>query len=271
MATFSERNGYKKVPLAMVPESMPEGLRNKLWNLFDRVMTPDKLEKITFHLWFHLYKEPLDTRGVIVSDFRTDWRYTVAKIRERFLTSEWYVVYDHLELLIGEDILSEQLVNAILEQEQAAYRSVQGQIVQITDAVEIAAVELAANTGGRFSSSSQHIKNALTLLSDRANPDYRNSIKESISAVEAMGKTLNGSEKGTLDDALKGLKKRPLYNPALLDGFRKIYGWSSDSEDGIRHSMKKTPSLEYVEAKFFLISCSAFVNYLKAVGADGQE
>lgn len=45
-----------------------------------------------------------------------------------------------------------------------------------------------------------HLTKALSLLSDRNKPDYRNSIKESISAVEATCKSLTGIS--TLDKAL---------------------------------------------------------------------
>jgi hypothetical protein len=36
------------------------------------------------------------------------------------------------------------------------------------------------------------------MLSDRENPDYRNSIKESISAVEAIVNLINGTDSDTL-------------------------------------------------------------------------
>ncbi|MBJ7313733.1 hypothetical protein ACFOLJ_28780 [Rugamonas sp. CCM 8940] len=146
--------------------------------------------------------------------------------------------------------------------------------MQITDEVELAEIGSAANQQDKFGTAGGHIRAALLLLADRNHPDYRNVVKESISAIEGMGKVLTGTDKGTLDDALKALKKQPLYSPALLDGFRKIYGWSSDSDEGIRHSMKKESTLGYAEAKFFLIICSAFVNYLKTVGeinADEQD
>ena len=51
---------------------------------------------------------------------------------------------------------------------------------------------------------------------------------------------------------------------ALKKGFKSIYGYTSDS-DGIRHGMGLTEetNLDYEDAKFMLISCSSFINYLK--------
>lgn len=60
------------------------------------------------------------------------------------------------------------------------------------------------------------------LLADRKSPDYRNSIKESISAVEAICKLITGSQKATLEDALRQLEtKLGSVHPALKDAFRK--------------------------------------------------
>lgn len=48
---------------------------------------------------------------------------------------------------------------------------------------------------------------------------------------------------------------------ALKDGFLKIYGYSSDA-DGIRHAMSDVPTLTESDARFMLVSCSAFANFL---------
>ncbi|MBY0098678.1 hypothetical protein [Mesobacillus maritimus] len=48
---------------------------------------------------------------------------------------------------------------------------------------------------------------------------------------------------------------------ALREGFLKIYGYTSDG-DGIRHALIEEPSLSFEDAKFMLVACSAFVNYL---------
>jgi len=48
----------------------------------------------------------------------------------------------------------------------------------------------------------------------------------------------------------------------------KLYGYTSD-EDGIRHAILNDPELGFAEAKFMVVSCSAFVNYLIAKGEAG--
>jgi hypothetical protein len=101
------------------------------------------------------------------------------------------------------------------------------------------------------------------LLSNREQPDYRNSIKESISAVESLARIMTNNHKATLGDALKIIERSGKLHPALKEGFSKLYGYTSD-EGGIRHAMLEEPNLTSADAKFFLISCTNFINYMKS-------
>ena len=47
----------------------------------------------------------------------------------------------------------------------------------------------------------------------------------------------------------------------LKKGFKDLYGWTSDS-DGIRHALMEMPTVDAEDARYMLVSCSAFVNYL---------
>ena len=47
----------------------------------------------------------------------------------------------------------------------------------------------------------------------------------------------------------------------MKEGFVKLYGYTSD-EHGIRHSMLDIPDIGFAEAKFMLVACSAFANFL---------
>ena len=100
-------------------------------------------------------------------------------------------------------------------------------------------------------------------MSDRTNPNYRNSIKESISAVEALCKTVSGKEKAHLGEAIAFLEKKGSIHPALKRAFTSLYGYTSDA-DGIRHALMEESNLTGADARFMLISCSAFINYVIA-------
>ena len=80
--------------------------------------------------------------------------------------------------------------------------------------------------------------------------------------MEAQCRILLGGDQVSLGQALKLIEKRGLtLHPALKGAFEKLYGFTSNA-DGIRHGGIKPSDVDQDLAKFMLISCSAFVNYL---------
>ena len=83
-----------------------------------------------------------------------------------------------------------------------------------------------------------------------------------------MCQIITQNNKATLGDALKLLKDK--IHPALKSAFEKLYGYTSDA-NGIRHANGLGEgNLTFEEAKYMLISCSAFVNYLKENFKEGK-
>lgn len=67
-----------------------------------------------------------------------------------------------------------------------------------------------------------------------------------------------------INEALKEIEKNFTIHTALKDAFNKIYGYTSDSS-GIRHSLtEKDNVVSQEDAIFMLVTCSAFINYLKS-------
>jgi hypothetical protein len=145
----------------------------------------------------------------------------------------------------------------LLKQENAAYRLLNKQVVDITSEAEIA--ELEDSLASQITPVKEHFTAALGFLSDRKNPDYRNSIKESISAVESVCRLIGGGK--TLGDALKQIRDKIGLHAALEKGFSALYGYTSD-KDGIRHALLEESTVDAAEARFMLVACSAFVNFL---------
>lgn len=173
----------------------------------------------------------------------------------------WYIcnwIHNSYTGFYDDEIFS--IMNDTFERESVGYRFVNGQIVQITDPFEIDEIEQAATT--EFEGSRNHIQKAIEHLSNRENKDYKNVIKESISAVESICKVITGNENATLGDALKVLGKKYDLNPQLKVAFEKLFAYTND-QGGIRHADGLfTSEVTFEEAKFMLVSCSAFVNYL---------
>lgn len=161
--------------------------------------------------------------------------------------------------------------NSLFQQEYVGYRFVSGQIVPITDELEIREIEQACKTP--FDGARTQLQKALGFLSDRENPDYKNCVKESISAVEATCRIITEKDSATLGEALKLLAKHGLkLHPCLNSGIDKLYSYACD-QGGVRHAEHEAESIvTFEEAKFMMVTCSAIVNYLVAeYGKHGTE
>lgn len=266
MATFSERLGLVKPREIIQINSMDESLRTALWNVFyNEIWLPSRMDPRRFNIIPSLYKNlfnlPLDEvpQGYESSHLKI--------LKECFFDEEWYVVYDVLEIIVKMSFVNTgyvvKLINGVLAKEMSGYRFVNRLLVPISDEEELKAIEDALNIPNTLKAVKSHLADALNKLSDRTDPDYRNSIKESISAVEAICKIISGDEKASLGEALKIIKKdaKVEIHSALNEAFSKLYGYSSDA-DGIRHALLKEPNIDFEDAKFMFISCSSFINYL---------
>lgn len=165
-----------------------------------------------------------------------------------------------------------QKFNDLFEQECIGYRFISKRIVPITDNSEVKEIEQACHTP--FEGARTQLQKALGFLSDRENPDYKNSIKESISAVESVCETIVGSDNGaTLGKAVKHLEEHGLkIHSSLREGISKLYGYACD-QGGVRHGEGEVEStVTFEEAKLMMVTCSAIVNYLVSeYGKHGAE
>jgi len=269
---FSQRIGKKPVKVDVQLESMDDDLRYSLWNAFkifflDQVgnshISFSNYHKFFPTLWADFLKKPID-------NMHNDFDKTYNNLRDMFFVWDWYEVYDFIEYVYNAqspaDIESfKGYCNKVLEREVSGYRFVGNEITKITSKEEIKEIEDALNKSSKqgIPGVHAHITNALSKLSDKKNPDYRNSIKESISAVEATSICISGVKKATLGQALNVIEKDIGLHPALKKGFSAIYGYTSDG-DGIRHALMEESTIDFEDAKYMLVSCSAFINYLIA-------
>lgn len=273
---FSERMGYKPVREQLQIEGMDDRLKMNLWNffitLYDHQINPQvSNDKINFleNLWASFFIKPLDEAPFsrvlgIINDAEVKGR-----IKNYFFdpNRKWFEVYDFIEFIAehakSNYIKNHVALNQLLSEEKAGYTFIEKQLVPITSKEEIQSIEEAVdNTKDKYKGVHTHLQTALSLLSDRENPDYRNSIKESISAVESLCKTLVGNDKAKLSHALKLLKEQHNAHPALLEAFNNLYGYTSDG-DGIRHAiMKDGKELDFHDAKYMLVTCTAFINLM---------
>lgn len=268
---FSEKYGYRPIRESLQIESIDADLRTALWNSLNRYFWDEvndsgynmfavnpRIAEFSRNLWENLYKKPLD-------NLSGSWQEVLKIIRTYFFGCEWYEVYDFLEFTVQNFPYDTKKIfviscNAALEKEMSAYRIIDDIVTRITNQQELAEIELALQN--RQAPFTTHLQRALELLSDRKNPDYRNSIKESISAVESLIAKIF-CQKATLGQLVKRLEDEIGLHPALGRAFSNLYGYTSD-EDGIRHAILESQTVTFDDAKFFLVTCSAFINFVNA-------
>ena len=278
---YSGRHGFINIRETIQKDDLDDITRTKLFNFLNEYISPPALsqspirstgdversiiknnnkERLKRHILLNIfsYKE---TEINIHKDFQ--------KILDKFICFGTYdqifsfleALYDHLE-----SDLFEYGINRIFETEMVGYRITHGIVSAIISDYEIESIEEAINSKGEYAICSQHLEKSFRFLSDRSNPDYENSIKESISAIESIcqiivGKPASGSIT-TLGDALNNMKKNMGMNPTLAAGLSSIYGYTSNT-NGVRHANAfDGQTITFEDAKFMLVSCSAFLNYL---------
>lgn len=280
---FSERNHLLPEKIKFQRNEVDEALRMRLWNLIclyywdvknDDVMVSifnhdNPLYDLAFQIQENFLNKPLDSLGIDLISIRNS-------IKQYFFNCMWFRVYDFLEFLIQTDFIHIREdfyrdgshlcfaddVNSALEKESSAYRLVGNIFMPITDEIEINAINDGMSAENPYEAVRIHLQTAAKYLSDRQKPDYRNSIKESISAVEAICKIITGNEKGTLGAMLKKLEENGIQlHEAFRESINKLYGYTSD-KDGIRHCLTDAPTVDYADAKYMLVVCSAFCNFL---------
>ena len=275
--SFSERYGYKPVREIIQIESIDEPLRNGIWSLlkvfcwdhasyssdvYDGYYISEtsnkELYQLCLKLWFNYFKHPLDSLD-------HNWTKVLKQLREYFYSCEWYEAYDFLEFIANNYTrykFQEPFLNAcntLLEKEMSGYRFLNGVITRITEKEEIEEIEEAIDASS--GPVSTHLRRSLELLSDRNSPDYRNSIKEAISAVESLVASVLGTDGGSLGQLLKKLETELGLHPALKAAFSSLYGYTSD-EGGIRHALMDADANDFHDAKFMLVVCSSFANFV---------
>lgn len=290
MARFSERYGYTKASDVIIRERITPEIQNAICTCFDRlprmVSHYRNFEGTSGKRWYICLEQYIWTQYLNLREkkFNTDFYNPTIVATAYFenISHEWYDKLNLLEFVIqyiyedderyfanrykpNNGCISQaftNMLNSEFERLNFAYRVVNKEIVEITSEQEIATIETAIDNTPR--NIQLHLNRALELYAQRPEGDYRNSIKESISAVEAFCREKTGEN--TLGKALNKLEQNGIVFPAVLkQAFDKLYAYTNQSDSGIRHALMDdsgayAPGGE--EALFMLVSCSAFINYL---------
>jgi len=279
MKTFSERYGYVKPSDVIIREEITPEIRNAICSAYDDLKAIynhcyyDGYLKVESHIWYlFLNKRKGDYyNNVVATEYINADKYEWYKKLDliEFTISFLYEEYSHSRMT-GKEEKHLKILNTFInslnfhfKRLNFAYRIVDGLVVEITSEEEVKTIEtaLAESSDGI----KEHLSKALELYAKRPEPDCRNSIKESISAVEVYCR--EKTSENTLGKALKKLEEAGIVIPKLLSSaFEKLYAYTNQPDTGIRHGLMDDegtyiPGQE--EAFFMLVSCSSFINYLR--------
>jgi hypothetical protein len=272
--SFSERLGLRNKK-TLSKEELSDELKNALWSVFVEIFLAKRnviehhtrrnlseLAEFYKDLWMDFYRRPIDELEITRGEIYPDNHYKF--VREWFFKAEWNEVYDLLEYCANLDDYDadtfQERCNEYLKRDLAAFRFIEDQLIEINSEEEIVEIEKALNLSDKYKPVKIHLSAALNSMS-HGSIDYRNSVKESISAVESCCNILLNST-NTLGQALKQIETKFHVPRGIKNGFSSIYGYASH-EDGIRHGLNEDANnLGIEEARFMLITCSAFINYL---------
>ncbi len=269
---FSERKGIKHFSDIIQVKDLNERTRNKLYNVIIELLSNEDTyftTEIIHYIYTEIFSLPDDDIPLQEFGIGVNYGETFETIKSIFNNNEYNDVFDFIEGIIQSiDSLKHyyyqkdefiENINDVFVKENVNYRIINDTITDIVNEETIKEIE--ETLENPYNVVANHYSKALELL--YKTKDYDNSIKESISSVESICQILTGKDKATLGDALKLLKDK--IHPAMKSAFEKLYGYTSDT-NGIRHANGLGEgNSTFEEAKYMLISCSAFVNYLKEI------
>lgn len=267
---FAERNGYKKVDDVLVRERLTVPFMNGVVNMYIQ-LGQHMAENYTYRYFYAKLDSHIHTEFLKKDLLSYEENTTIINLLKQrslpwyelfsFLECTWYFLRYNQAFEYANYLYSE--TNRIFERENYAYRMNHdtGDIIEVTSEMEIDSINEALRNP--VDSVRTHIETAIKHLSaSQKAPDYRNSVKESISAVEACCRNITGET--TLDKAIARLEaKGVVINSEMKKGFAKLYYYTNDEATGIRHALMDNGNVPTSdEAIYMLVVCSAFVNYL---------
>ena len=270
--TFSQRYGLEAVPTMLSFKDIPATLQEDLFNTLQvSCQECSEQAELASDIWMHFFHEPITDiprvdlgRGISISKLLRDKRLDFKIRQEKFHVYSDPRIYDLVEFVYASEYAQsirqplQEGVNRDFKRNFASVKMIDGLIAPVSDEEQSHAIEAAMQ--GPLADVNSQVHTALALLADREHPIYRDSVKNSISAVESLCKHIVGDSRLTLEDALKkvGPTAVPVH-PAIKDAFRKLYAYAGDVA---RHGLMGFDNLDVEDARYMLVTCSAFINYL---------
>jgi hypothetical protein len=273
--SFEQREGLEPLPQMLKRDEVSPQLRSLVWAVLNQWLEKTSSTRDVGYFgreaivsgyfrsalaWYHINRlyRPADEFDIALDKQK-------AVLKKIIFAASYGEFYGFIEFIIGYQQCPKGFVDDIqrsFKEALAPYAIVDGnKLAPISNSDEAATIGEAfvalkeADMGG----AATHLRQAVQKLNQR---EYAASIRESISAVESVARTL-APKSTTLGPALSALEKSGLLHPVLKSALDKMYGYTN-SEEGIRHALldDAVSSADVVHAQFMLGACASFVSYL---------
>ncbi|XVJ51638.1 MAG: hypothetical protein HEQ32_06010 [Vampirovibrio sp.] len=280
MVLFSERNGLVPQKILQDKDFNPTSRRllaNEIIRLFNtfRVDNDDSLGKFKFfhhdlveyginHAYWRHYEEakkqlffsvemPVFPRGAGI-------KLSAEVCTNFFETLTWRQVLDILEMLIknrNPDVLKDDFNTIFIKLGWAYKVTKDGQIISTMDDTSFESLEATLTLTGKWEGVKNHFSNAITLFKHRPEGKYKEACMASVDALDKLAKVILNRDNATLGDWIKESKNElPTQIKSKADGIYALRGGYISHGNGAEHE------IEASFAKWYLVSCSALINWM---------
>lgn len=268
--SFEQAEGAAPLPTQLRLKEVSQELRAVMWDVVRRHLDEatqfsDFGPSSIGDPWFTILKHEHVFRAHRTDDFERSAKLVIQRTRELFEVGNYITIFGWLEFVLKHRDCPYHFktgVENVLRHCRAAYRIIDGQVICpiASDAEHATIVKAFADLSEtQFNGTRAHLRNAASHLTAGK---YADSVRESIHAVEAVGRTLD-PKANTLGEALRILEQKIDIHRAMKNGFSSLYGYTND-EHGIRHALLDdgAAKVDETDAMFMLGACAAFVSYL---------
>ena len=260
---FSERNGLIKVTEKEYSDAFRSAIVTSFFNQYNSFEEGELFERL---------KDAMDLFGVKQIPQVND-RAAFLRNKEQtltyFLNCPWNNLFDFVEYVLTLDVdRADSLAkkyNQIFRMHGCKYRLVGGRVIPVVNEIEIQEISNALNTG--VETVDAMYSAAITLLSERPEPDYNAVIAKTSNALESMilaiGKD-NAIASDTLGRAMNELEQKGVvFDEDMKAVIKSIYTYACNA--GIRHGGVETVIATEEDAILILVISAAAINYLNII------
>lgn len=267
--TFSQAEGLETLPQPLKLGELSHEARGLIWREFLESIseTSDRAsyrlggrwDKILYDWHVEVLHKPAD-------EFDSRLGEALETVKTEIYGAKWNKFFDFVQFVMRHGKCPYRFPNRInwcLNKSRAAYLVVPDPPTIMPRATDqegtaivhaLSALEKAGLRGARI-----HLIQAGEQLNAG---EYAAAVRESIHAVESVACKLDPRASKTLGPALQALEGHKSVHPALKEGLKRIYGYTSD-EGGIRHALLEDEvKVDLEDAVFMIGACASFVSYL---------